>query len=764
MQPMCSMARRHTETSADMVSHTTGVSAAFQPGQGGGGIGSFASPHYLGYSPATASTSGAYHHAGETPSQGYSLAFSLPPTTGDHLHDQHHHHHQQQQQQSGAAPSAHTSMGLEERTFPPTPSSVITTPFRSHDSLVLEQAACASQTSNSGSRKNNNNNTCSGSQPNNNPSSASAAVGTANSSLFASESGAYSSHQSAEQSLLPSDAYRQRSSVHATMATTQTLAGGELPAHDDGEVAMAADADHHHQQHHQHHIDGNAASCPTPVADLSGCHDNRRGGGVGGGNSAGHHPAAIAAAGVSVTPEESQAAETLTQLTWQQPVLRSVSPASTTSDVDVVGIQRHRQQEAANAADDPGYVAPASAGHRIHDNKSRQAQQVPQHSHGQDSVDFEQRQPKQEKEDIGAPPPALMRVQAPATTPVATDNSLSRQAESSDSAIGNQPIIPASGQNHDGQQVQLWQFLFELLQDEKHRSIICWTEHRGEFKLLDPDEVSHKWGLRKNKTSMNYDKMSRAMRYYYDKSILHKVQGKRYCYCFNEKILSQVQGGQHAHFASPSLSVMATQGGAQLAMPPLADLSAGHRGLYQVGQHHHHQYGQSSPYSHLSAHHQQSQHQQQQQQHQQQQQVSQRSHSFDGSQRSLSHSHLHQQLSPLSPTLVNHMTQPGGHLVQRHPIAAMQQTPVVAGVHGLQRSLGRTGTTYHPAAAAGVAAAAAWPGSSLYSPAGTPTGVVYTPSTLPSTPLFSPHTPGSAGPSGTGTGVAPMQGTPMYFC
>ena len=84
-----------------------------------------------------------------------------------------------------------------------------------------------------------------------------------------------------------------------------------------------------------------------------------------------------------------------------------------------------RLLQAANAADDPGYVAPASASHRIHDNKSRQAQQAPQHSHGQDSADFEQRQPKQEKEDIGAPPPALMRVQAPATTPVATDNSVS---------------------------------------------------------------------------------------------------------------------------------------------------------------------------------------------------------------------------------------------------------------------------------------------------------------------------------------------------
>lgn len=82
-------------------------------------------------------------------------------------------------------------------------------------------------------------------------------------------------------------------------------------------------------------------------------------------------------------------------------------------------------------------------------------------------------------------------------------------------------------------QIQLWQFLLELLQDEKHSNIITWAGNDGEFKLQDPEAVSMLWGMRKRKPSMNYDKLSRAIRYYYDKKIMHKVHGKRYVYKFN---------------------------------------------------------------------------------------------------------------------------------------------------------------------------------------------------------------------------------------
>uniref|UniRef100_W5NBC2 ETS transcription factor ELK1 n=1 Tax=Lepisosteus oculatus TaxID=7918 RepID=W5NBC2_LEPOC len=80
--------------------------------------------------------------------------------------------------------------------------------------------------------------------------------------------------------------------------------------------------------------------------------------------------------------------------------------------------------------------------------------------------------------------------------------------------------------------ITLWQFLLHLLEDQSHRHLISWTSSDGEFKLLDAEEVARLWGLRKNKTNMNYDKLSRALRYYYDKNIIKKVSGQKFVYKF----------------------------------------------------------------------------------------------------------------------------------------------------------------------------------------------------------------------------------------
>ncbi|XP_036392979.1 Friend leukemia integration 1 transcription factor isoform X3 [Megalops cyprinoides] len=86
---------------------------------------------------------------------------------------------------------------------------------------------------------------------------------------------------------------------------------------------------------------------------------------------------------------------------------------------------------------------------------------------------------------------------------------------------------PGSGQ------IQLWQFLLELLSNSANAGCITWEGTNGEFKMTDPDEVARRWGERKSKPNMNYDKLSRALRYYYDKNIMTKVHGKRYAYKFD---------------------------------------------------------------------------------------------------------------------------------------------------------------------------------------------------------------------------------------
>ncbi|XP_045465584.1 DNA-binding protein Ets97D isoform X2 [Harmonia axyridis] len=81
-------------------------------------------------------------------------------------------------------------------------------------------------------------------------------------------------------------------------------------------------------------------------------------------------------------------------------------------------------------------------------------------------------------------------------------------------------------------QIQLWQFLLELLTSSEYKNIIRWIGNEGEFKLTNPDSVAKLWGERKNKPKMNYEKLSRALRYYYDGDMISKVSGKRFVYKF----------------------------------------------------------------------------------------------------------------------------------------------------------------------------------------------------------------------------------------
>uniref|UniRef100_A0A1A8NQT9 Ets variant 5a n=1 Tax=Nothobranchius pienaari TaxID=704102 RepID=A0A1A8NQT9_9TELE len=102
-----------------------------------------------------------------------------------------------------------------------------------------------------------------------------------------------------------------------------------------------------------------------------------------------------------------------------------------------------------------------------------------------------------------------------------------------DGKIKQEPSVYRDGPPYQRRgSLQLWQFLVTLLDDPANGHFISWTGRGMEFKLIEPEEVARRWGLQKNRPAMNYDKLSRSLRYYYEKGIMQKVAGERYVYKF----------------------------------------------------------------------------------------------------------------------------------------------------------------------------------------------------------------------------------------
>ncbi|XP_043923697.1 zinc finger protein 436-like isoform X4 [Protopterus annectens] len=92
-----------------------------------------------------------------------------------------------------------------------------------------------------------------------------------------------------------------------------------------------------------------------------------------------------------------------------------------------------------------------------------------------------------------------------------------------------QKQLPDNSINMMDSSVKLWQFLLQLLEDKKNENLISWTNNDGEFKFCNAEEVARLWGRCKNKTSMNYDKLRRALQYYYGKVLVPSAQEPAGC-------------------------------------------------------------------------------------------------------------------------------------------------------------------------------------------------------------------------------------------
>ena len=79
-----------------------------------------------------------------------------------------------------------------------------------------------------------------------------------------------------------------------------------------------------------------------------------------------------------------------------------------------------------------------------------------------------------------------------------------------------------------------------MLELGKHSDALVWMDAKnGLFHIAKPEEIAKEWGKYRDVEAMTYDKMSRALRYYYRRQILDKTGG-RMMYKFTAAVMKQV--------------------------------------------------------------------------------------------------------------------------------------------------------------------------------------------------------------------------------
>ncbi|XP_045175091.2 ETS-related transcription factor Elf-3-like isoform X2 [Mercenaria mercenaria] len=89
----------------------------------------------------------------------------------------------------------------------------------------------------------------------------------------------------------------------------------------------------------------------------------------------------------------------------------------------------------------------------------------------------------------------------------------------------------------------LWEFIYDMLNNPTYNpSILKWeNQNEGVFRFVQSESVAQLWGTLKSNENMTYEKLSRAMRHYYKRGILERVEGRRLVYKFSMGTLERMR-------------------------------------------------------------------------------------------------------------------------------------------------------------------------------------------------------------------------------
>jgi ETS factor family protein len=99
---------------------------------------------------------------------------------------------------------------------------------------------------------------------------------------------------------------------------------------------------------------------------------------------------------------------------------------------------------------------------------------------------------------------------------------------------------------------KLWEFIRDALKDPTTcPSVVRWEDPvQGVFRIVESEKLARLWGERKNNQKMTYEKLSRAMRTYYEKQILVPVPKTG---LYPKKLVYKFGPGAHGWSAPPQL-------------------------------------------------------------------------------------------------------------------------------------------------------------------------------------------------------------------